>query len=114
VLHRKLREPVKSLKAKTNHPESSMRVLSATTGSNNSMNNEFLDKVALVTGATSGVNESTYAKFLEGSEKTHPIGRVRTTQEATGLVLLLALDKAGWITDVTYSIDGGQINACAR
>ena len=78
MLYRKLRELAKSLKAKTNYLEKNMRVLNATTGWNNRMNNESLDKVALVMGATSGV------------------------------------DKAGRITDATYSIDGGQINACVR
>jgi NAD(P)-dependent dehydrogenase (short-subunit alcohol dehydrogenase family) len=114
VLRRKLREAAKSLRPKTNYPEKNMSVLSATTGRNNSMNNEFLDKVALVTGATSGMDESTYAKFLERSEKTRRIGTVGMPREAADFVLLLASDKAGRITDVTYSIDGGQINACAR
>jgi NAD(P)-dependent dehydrogenase (short-subunit alcohol dehydrogenase family) len=91
-----------------------MRVLNATPGRNNSMNNEFLDKVALFAGATSGVDESTYAKLLEGSEKTRRIGRVGAPQETTDLVLLLASDKAGWITDVTYSIDGARANTSAR
>ncbi|MGA9365134.1 MAG: glucose 1-dehydrogenase [Bacteroidota bacterium] len=62
----------------------------------------------------SGMNESTYAKFLERSKETHPIGRVGTPEEVAELVLFLASEKAGWITGVTYSIDGGRANTCAR
>jgi NAD(P)-dependent dehydrogenase (short-subunit alcohol dehydrogenase family) len=30
------------------------------------------------------------------------------------LILFLASEKAGWITGVTYSIDGGRANTAAR
>jgi NAD(P)-dependent dehydrogenase (short-subunit alcohol dehydrogenase family) len=63
---------------------------------------------------SSGMDESTYAKFLERSKETHPIGRVGTPEEVANLVLFLASEKAGWITGVTYSIDGGRANTCAR
>lgn len=62
----------------------------------------------------SGMDEATYVKFLERSKETHPIGRVGTPEEVADLVLFLASDKAGWITGVTYSIDGGRANTCAR
>jgi NAD(P)-dependent dehydrogenase (short-subunit alcohol dehydrogenase family) len=62
----------------------------------------------------SGMDEKTYAKFLERSKETHPIGRVGTPEEVADLVLFLASDNAGWITGVTYSIDGGRANTCAR
>jgi NAD(P)-dependent dehydrogenase (short-subunit alcohol dehydrogenase family) len=62
----------------------------------------------------SGMNETTYGKFLERSKETHPIGRVGTPEEVASLVLFLASDRAGWITGVTYSIDGGRANTCAR
>ena len=63
---------------------------------------------------TSGMDEATYSKFLERSKETHPIGRVGTPEEIAELVLFLASDKAGWITGVTYNIDGGRANTCAR
>jgi NAD(P)-dependent dehydrogenase (short-subunit alcohol dehydrogenase family) len=63
---------------------------------------------------TSGMDEATYSKFLERSKETHPIGRVGTPEEVAELILYLASDKAGWITGVTYSIDGGRANTCAR
>ncbi len=62
----------------------------------------------------SGMDEETYGKFLERSKETHPIGRVGTPEEVADLVLFLASDKARWITGVTYSIDGGRANTCAR
>ncbi len=62
----------------------------------------------------SGMDEATYAKFLERGKETHPIGRVGSPEEVADLVLFLASDKADWITGVTYSIDGGRANTCAR
>jgi NAD(P)-dependent dehydrogenase (short-subunit alcohol dehydrogenase family) len=62
----------------------------------------------------SGMDETTYSKFLERSKDTHPIGRVGTPEEVASLVLFLASDQAGWITGVTCSIDGGRANTCAR
>lgn len=63
---------------------------------------------------SSGMDEPTYAKFLERGKETHPIGRVGTPEDVAELVLFLALEKAGWITGVMYSIDGGRANTCAR
>lgn len=55
-----------------------------------------------------------YAGFLERSKTTHPIGRVGQPDEIASLVLYLMSDEAGWITGVTYSIDGGRALASAR
>jgi NAD(P)-dependent dehydrogenase (short-subunit alcohol dehydrogenase family) len=55
-----------------------------------------------------------YAGFLERSKTTHPIGRVGQVDEIATLVLFLLSDEAGWITGVTYSIDGGRALASAR
>src|SRR5213075_2187905 len=49
-----------------------------------------------------------YAGFLERSKTTHPIGRVGQAEEVATLVLFLLGEDAGWITGVTYSIDGGR------
>ena len=61
-----------------------------------------------------GMDEEAYAKFLEHSRTTHPIGRVGNPEEIADLVLFLASEKASWITGATYSIDGGRALTCAR
>lgn len=61
-----------------------------------------------------GMDEEAYAKFLEHSRETHPLGRAGNAQEVADLILFLASDKAGWITGVTYGIDGGRAQTCFR
>ena len=61
-----------------------------------------------------GMNEEAYAAFAERSKTTHPIGRIGEAEEIADLILFLASSKAGWITGVTYSIDGGRAQTCAR
>lgn len=61
-----------------------------------------------------GMNEEDYAKFLEHSETTHPIGRVGQPEEIAELIYYLASEKAAWITGATYEIDGGRAQTCAR
>ena len=61
-----------------------------------------------------GMDEEGYAKFLEHSRTTHPLGRVGSPSEIADLVLFLASEKASWITGATYSIDGGRALTCAR
>lgn len=61
-----------------------------------------------------GMNEETYANFLEHSKDTHPLGRAGTPEEVANLILFLASETAGWITGVTYSIDGGRAQTCFR
>lgn len=62
----------------------------------------------------SGMNDEAYQAFLEHSKTTHPIGRVGQPEEIAELILFLASSHAGWITGVTYSIDGGRGQTCAR
>jgi NAD(P)-dependent dehydrogenase (short-subunit alcohol dehydrogenase family) len=62
----------------------------------------------------SGMNEDAYAAFVERSKTTHPLGRIGEPEEIADLILFLASSKAGWITGVTYSIDGGRAQTCAR
>ena len=61
-----------------------------------------------------GMSEEAYAKFLEHSKTTHPLGRTGRPEEIASLVLYLASDNASWITGATYSIDGGRAQTCAR
>ncbi len=63
---------------------------------------------------SSGMSEDAYAAFVERSKTTHPLGRIGEPEEIAELILFLASSKAGWITGVTYSIDGGRAQTCSR
>jgi NAD(P)-dependent dehydrogenase (short-subunit alcohol dehydrogenase family) len=62
----------------------------------------------------SGMNEESYAAFLERSKTTHPLGRAGNPEEIAELIVFLASERAGWITGETISIDGGRHLTCAR
>ena len=62
----------------------------------------------------SGMAEEQYAKFLERSKETHPLGRAGQPDEIAALILFLASDRSGWITGETIAIDGGRHLTCAR
>lgn len=61
-----------------------------------------------------GMTDEAYETFLENAAKTHPLGRAGEASEVAELIHFLASEKAGWITGVTYSIDGGRSQTCAR
>lgn len=61
-----------------------------------------------------GMPEADYEKFLEHARSTHPLGRSGRPDEIAELIYFLASDQAGWITGVTYEIDGGRAQTCAR
>jgi NAD(P)-dependent dehydrogenase (short-subunit alcohol dehydrogenase family) len=61
-----------------------------------------------------GMADDAYEAFVERSKETHPLGRPGTADEIAELIYFLASEKAGWITGVTYSIDGGRALTCAR
>lgn len=62
----------------------------------------------------SGMDDTQYANFLEHSKSTHPLGRAGSAKEVAKLILFLASENAGWITGVSYSIDGGRAQTCLR
>jgi NAD(P)-dependent dehydrogenase (short-subunit alcohol dehydrogenase family) len=62
----------------------------------------------------SGMNEESYAAFLDRSKTTHPLGRAGEAAEIAELIAFLASERAGWITGETISIDGGRHLTCAR
>ena len=61
-----------------------------------------------------GMDEEAYAKFLEHSKGTHPLGRPGQPDEVAESVLFLASGESGWVTGVTLSVDGGRHLTCAR
>lgn len=61
-----------------------------------------------------GMDEETYAAFLERSKTSHPLGRVGEPAEIADLIAFLASDRSGWITGETVAIDGGRHQTCAR
>jgi NAD(P)-dependent dehydrogenase (short-subunit alcohol dehydrogenase family) len=61
-----------------------------------------------------GMSEQEYQAFLDRSRGTHPLGRVGEAREVAELIYFVASDRAAWITGVTYSIDGGRAQTCAR
>jgi NAD(P)-dependent dehydrogenase (short-subunit alcohol dehydrogenase family) len=61
-----------------------------------------------------GMNDDSYAAFLEHSKKTHPLGRPGEPGEIADLIYFLASGAAGWITGETIAIDGGRHLTCAR
>ena len=62
----------------------------------------------------SGMDDTAYDAFAEHSKTTHPIGRIGKPEEIADLIMFLASDQAEWITGVTYSVDGGRAETCAR
>ena len=62
----------------------------------------------------SGMEDEKYQAFLEHSKTTHPLGRVGEPEDVAELIYFLASEQASWITGVTYEIDGGRAQTCAR
>lgn len=61
-----------------------------------------------------GMDEKSYHTFVEHSKTTHPLGRIGDPEEVAELIVFLAVEKSGWITGTTISIDGGRAQTCAR
>lgn len=62
----------------------------------------------------SGFTEEAYARFLERSKETHPLGRPGDADEIAELIYFLASERSAWITGETIAIDGGRHLTCAR
>ncbi|KAL5274122.1 hypothetical protein ACFFRR_000713 [Megaselia abdita] len=55
-----------------------------------------------------GMNEETYAKFLEHSKTTHALRRAGTVDEVASCILFLATDQSSFITGINLPVDGGR------
>ncbi|KAF6203318.1 hypothetical protein GE061_003736 [Apolygus lucorum] len=61
-----------------------------------------------------GLDDASYAKFLERSKETHPLGRPGNPEEVADSILFLASDQASFITATHLSVDGGKHVFCPR
>lgn len=73
-----------------------------------SSNRKFEDRVAIVTGAGSGVGASTAMLFAREGAKVWMVDRTRETAHAA---TYLASDVAGFVTGMALVIDGGIVLA---
>lgn len=61
-----------------------------------------------------GMDEETYAKFLENCKNTHALGRPGDVREVAAAIAFLASDEASFITGVQLPVDGGRHAMCPR
>jgi NAD(P)-dependent dehydrogenase (short-subunit alcohol dehydrogenase family) len=61
-----------------------------------------------------GMEQESYAAFLERSRGTHPLGRPGEPEEVADVIFFLASDQAKWMTGETIPVDGGRHLTCAR
>lgn len=81
------------------------------------LNNKFTLKLGVtVTNLhkRGGMDEATYAKFLDHSKTTHPLGRPGTTDELANAIIFLTSDQATFITGASLPVDGGRHATCLR
>lgn len=55
-----------------------------------------------------GMDDATYAAFLERGKQSHPLGRVGTTVDVANVVSFLLSGRAPWMTGETLLVDGGR------
>jgi len=55
-----------------------------------------------------GMSEESYAKYLDYSKTTHPLGRIGEPVEMAKAIAFLASDDASFITGDLLSVDGGR------
>lgn len=61
-----------------------------------------------------GMDEATYAQFLEHSRTTHALGRAGNVTEVAETIAFLASDRASFITGALLPVDGGRHAMCPR
>jgi len=61
-----------------------------------------------------GLSDDDYAKFLERSKTTHPLGRVGNVEEVAQAIAFLASSSASFVTGEHLHIDGGRHATCLR
>jgi len=61
-----------------------------------------------------GLSDDGYAKFLEHSKTTHPLGRVGDAEEVAQAIAFLASSNASFITGEHLHVDGGRHATCLR
>jgi len=59
-----------------------------------------------------GMSDDDYAKYLEQSKTTHPLGRVGKVEEVAQAIAFLASTRASFITGEHLHIDGGRHATC--
>jgi len=61
-----------------------------------------------------GMDEETYAKFLEHCKITHALGRPGDVKEVAAAIAFLASDQASFTTGISLPVDGGRHAMCPR
>jgi NAD(P)-dependent dehydrogenase (short-subunit alcohol dehydrogenase family) len=61
-----------------------------------------------------GMDETTYASFVQRAKETHPLGRPGQPEDVAALIVFLASSEAGWMTGETIPVDGGRHLTCLR
>ncbi len=61
-----------------------------------------------------GMDEASYAAFLERSRTTHPLGRVARPEEIAEVIAFLASERSSFVTGGTFPVDGGRQLTCLR
>jgi len=61
-----------------------------------------------------GLDDAAYAKFLEHSKATHPLGRPGEVGEVAAAIAFLASEDASFTTGVNLTVDGGRHVMCPR
>jgi len=61
-----------------------------------------------------GLSDDAYAKFLEHSKSTHPLGRVGDAVEVAQAIAFLASSNASFVTGEHLHVDGGRHATCLR
>ena len=77
----------------------------------NSVNPAVIDTEIYV---RAGMSHDDYAKYLEQSKTTHPLGRNGKVEEVAQAIAFLASTRASFITGEHLHIDGGRHATCLR